>query len=876
MNLFDAARMADDSGQSIRLLDPSERNIRLTTMNGHEEGASKNQLGTFFGVYIPTVLGIFGVVIFLRLSWITGQAGLINTYLMYIIAGSVAGITVLSISAIATNGKMKAGGTYYLISRSLGPEFGGSLGAIFFAANIIGCAFYVLGLTETLVETLGLPDHYWYRFCYATALLVVVGAMTIIGANLFAKASFVLAIALFSVIVFAVISYFFQKPGAILGYTGPSLETLKTNMYANYTQGPGGTGPVYSFRTLFGILFPSVTGIMTGSNMSGDLADPGKSLPIGSMAAGLTALGVYFTMIFTFSFTMTNEYLGADYYTTQRVCFVSWLVVIGIIAAVFSSALATLISAARILQALARDNIFPIAFFGVGSAKGDEPRRGVALCWCMVQVLILVPNLNILAPFLSLLYLLSFCITNLACFVSEVTGLPNFRPTFKYFHWGTALAGTLLSLGVMFFIDEVNAGISLCVLLVLWIFIHFRSPSVRWGDVSQALIFHQVRKYLLRLDTEKIHVKVWRPGVLLLVSSPRGLGVSNLIEVTNSLKKGGLFIIANILVGQWKQTLSTYAMLHRMWLTLIKSAKWKAFLDLIIAPSVRLGIQNLVLSAGVGGMKPNTVVIGYYSKNKTENPENEGVNKRLPLHVQNQIKKFPTDPESLSATDYVSILRDINAASKNLLIARNFEVFDLSRIKSLSGVRDKWPHFGIPSPDMMSVDIWIVEDFVSNFKATASSAEFPHTFFVNEKTNESFVTYSDTTALIIQLGYILHSATMFKVHTKLRVLALVRDEFQIPDETERLNAFLYKSRVRAEPKVLSLPDIETQMYDVRALNQIIRENSTGTCISLFPLPPLPTSKKTYPKYMHEMGVLSENLGPIYLVRANEHVLTTEI
>jgi len=417
-------------------------------------------------------------------------------------------------------------------------------------------------------------------------------------------------------------------------------------------------------------------------------------------------------------------------------------------------------------------------------------------------------------------------------------------------------------------------GISLCILFVLWIFIHFRSPSVRWGDVSQALIFHQVRKYLLRLDTEKIHVKVWRPGVLLLVSSPKGCGVPNLIEVTNSLKKGGLFIIANILVGEWKQNLSTYAMLHKMWIALIKSAKWKAFLDLIIAPSVRLGVQNLVLSAGVGGMKPNTVVVGFYLANKDDRTQEPS--KKLPQNVKTQIARFPDGVDAMTEMDYVSILKDINAAGKNLLIARNFEKFDVDHVKSVSGVRDRWPHVGIPSIHMMSIDIWIVEDFVSNYRTMESSAEFPHTFFVSEKNNESFVTYSDTSSLVIQLGYILHSATMFKVHTKLRVLALVRDDAQVPDETERLSAFLYKSRVKAESKVLSLSDLETESFDVRALNYIIKEHSTNTCVAFFPLPPLPSAKKAYSKYVHEIGVLSAGLGAIYMVRANEHVLTTEI
>jgi len=388
--------------------------------------------------------------------------------------------------------------------------------------------------------------------------------------------------------------------------------------------------------------------------------------------------------------------------------------------------------------------------------------------------------------------------------------------------------------------------------------------------------FSQVRKYLLRLETEKIHVKVWRPGVLLLVGSPKGKGTPNLIEVTNSLKKGGLFIIANILVGDWKDNLGMHAHLHKMWLILIKTAKWKAFMDLIIAPSVRLGVQNLVLSSGVGGMKPNTVVIGYFAVSKERS--NFNVELKLPPEVHQQIRKFPDDSDNLVEQDYVSILKDINTAGKNLLIARNFEQLDISRIKAASGVRDSFPHFGVQKAETMTIDIWIVEEFVSNFNTTESSlAEFPHTFFVSENfADRSFMEYSDTSALIIQLGYILHSATMWKHHTKLRAVSIVRDAEQVAPETDRLSAYLYKCRVKADVEVLCLNDLETNTYDARALNQVMRENSGLTCLSFFPLPPLPTSKKTYGKYLHEIGVLSEGLKSIYLVRANEHVLTTEI
>lgn len=212
-----------------------------------------------------------------------------------------------------------------------------------------------------------------------------------------------------------------------------------------------------------------------------------------------------------------------------------------------------IVGAARVLQALCRDDLLPgIHFFSVGSAKGDEPRRAVALTIGLVTAFMLMGNLNSIAPLNTMCFLLTYSILNLACFVLSITGAPNFRPVFKFFNWWLALSGFVLAVVVMFVVSPIYAGIALALLLVIMILIHYRAPATGWGTISQALIYHQVRKYLLRLDRRKEHVKFWRPSLLLLVANPRQS--MNLVHVCNHLKKGGLYIIGNVLLGNFRDS----------------------------------------------------------------------------------------------------------------------------------------------------------------------------------------------------------------------------------------------------------------------------------------------------------------------------------
>lgn len=307
---------------------------------------------------------------------------------------------------------------------------------------------------------------------------------------------------------------------------------------------------------------------------------------------------------------------------------------------------------------------------------------------------------------------------NLACFLLKVGSAPNFRPAFNFFTWQTAFVGSLMSTAAMFFIDETYAAASVCFVIFLFSLIHYLSPPKRWGDVSQSLIYHQVRKYLLRLKPE--HIKFWRPQIILLINNPRRQ--TRLIQLCNSMKKGALYILGHVIVTDDFNTGVHEAKLQQhAWSNFISEIpRLKAFVQLTMSPSITWGIRNLILSAGLGGMRPNIAVLGFYNMDelrrtqplasvplpplsptsyKAKTPVSKAASRRRGDTSARLLEGFlPTDvirtEGMMSATDYMTILEDLTLRYKlNVAVGVGCEQLEMPRHSGPNSKKyiDLWP-----------------------------------------------------------------------------------------------------------------------------------------------------------------------------------------
>ncbi|KAF9435729.1 hypothetical protein BGZ76_005622 [Entomortierella beljakovae] len=693
---------------------PTQLNPALAT-------TKSSKLGVFSGVFVPCVLSIWGIILFLRFGFIISQAGVIGTLGMFIVGYSVTVFTTLSLSAISTNGTVKGGGVYYLLSRSLGPEFGGSIGLIYFLCTVVGCGMNVLGFVEPLIANFGessgtvyrvLPESWGWGFLYGSTLLISCTLVCLVGSKLFARSSLVLAV----IILLSTLSIFisfaivppFTHPERNIEYTGFSWVTLQENLWPKFTSTSGPEGTKQSFQTVFGVLFPACIGILAGASMSGDLEDPSKAIPKGTLWAVGSTFCVYTLIVILMGGSISRSTMYSDLSVLQDVSIQPLFIAAGALAASVFAVLGGVIGAAKILQAIARDNLLPLGVFSQGTPFNDEPTLAVLFTYTLCQLCLFLTDMNAIATFVSLITLLTFLILNLACFLLKIGSAPNFRPSFKFFHWWTAFGGMVLCAIVMGFVDLGQSLLSGLMIAVLFIWIHYWSPPKRWGDVTQSLIYHQVRKYLLRLDSRKEHVKFWRPQILLLVHHPRS--EYQLIQFCNHLKKGALYVLGHVILGDLRDVLVEYRRQQGSWLKFVDVTQIKAFVNLSVADNVRIGARNLLIGSGLGGMRPNIVVLGsfnlqkYLKEKEERDQEQHSRQGGIPQTHQHPLKSafipapvssdqqedhtllnipvaLPIDnirvEASIKITDYVSIIEDVLSLNKAVAIGYGFDRLEL-------------------------------------------------------------------------------------------------------------------------------------------------------------------------------------------------------
>lgn len=912
------------------------------------------KLSIFFGVVIPTLLSMFSVVVFLRIGFVVGQSGLYQAIAMFLVAYFIISMTVLSVCAISTNGALDAGGAYYMISRALGPEFGGSIGIMFFLANVCGSALFVLGLVEAIVATFGVPEDgtlatlsyqvlpsgYWWSLLYATAVALLCLLVCLVGAHIYAKATFLIFLVVIFVLGTIFISFFAVRPRTVVlpssaisnptangtgpvfpttaNFTGFKLDTLLGNLWADYTVDYT-TGTTMTFATVFAVMFNGCTGIMAGSNMSGELKNPSYSIPRGTITAVIFTFIIYNLLCVLVACSCDRVLLQRDYSFLRDINIWHPFVTVGVYCSTLSAAMSNLIGASRILYALARDDLFGKALSPAKKTScSGNPWVSVLISWFLVQLVLFSGKLNTIASIVTIFFLLVYAAVDLACLALEWASAPNFRPTFRYFTWHTCVLGIVGCAVMMFLINAIYASASIAFMLLLLLLIHYLSPTSSWGYISQALIFHQVRKYLLMLDVRKDHVKFWRPQILLMVSNPRSS--VGLITFINDIKKSGLYVLGHVQLGDLSTLPSDpLQSQYDSWLSLVDHLNIKAFVNLTLADSVRHGIQHLLFISGLGGMRPNTLVLGFYDdclpKDKLIDPSLSTSQCTDPFGPSHELEQRPPlfhftslrgsidrqdngefgDGKVLGSQEYVAIIADAMKMLKNVVLARNFNDFDRTQVLS--------PPSTFPGKRAVYVDVWPV-----NLLRPDSSS------------------YVDTCSLfLLQLACILNMVRAWRRAT-LRLFLCVEEGRSVRGSEEKLGQLLKELRIKAqvypvpwdqqvalhwqrqgkwskkqrsqspdtteeektpraddedneEDYVNSFPSNATRLSDdyLSAVNKLILDTAQpAPAVRFLYLPRPPADTQRYATYLHQLELLTRDLGPTLLIHGVTPVITTDL
>ncbi|MDG2169685.1 MAG: hypothetical protein P8L44_17370, partial [Opitutales bacterium] len=413
------------------------------------------KFGTFSGVFVPNVLTILGVILFMRSGWVVGQAGIYQTLIILVIANSITFLTSLSLSAIATNTKVGGGGAYFLISRSLGLEVGGSIGVPLFLAQAVSVAFYMIGFTESLAPFFpGIDPR-----LIAMGTLGGIFLLSWISADLAVKAqNFILII-----LAVALGSFFF-------GFQPENY--FSENWQPNYQPG-------FEFWTVFAIFFPAVTGVMAGASMSGDLKEPSKSIPLGTIGAIIITFGVYVLQILWLGKSAPREDLLGDPLVMKQVALFGPLIYAGLWAATLSSGIASLLGAPRTMQALAMDGVFP-RIIGKNTGPKKEPRIALVLSAVIAGACILIGDLNMIAPIISMFFLATYGMVNLVAGIERWVANPSYRPKFKV-HWTLSILGALGCICVMFLLNPWATIAAVILMAGLYVYLTRKQYQTAFG-----------------------------------------------------------------------------------------------------------------------------------------------------------------------------------------------------------------------------------------------------------------------------------------------------------------------------------------------------------------------------------------------------------
>ena len=542
--------------------------------------------GTFQGVFTPSILTIIGVVMYLRFGWMLGNVGLATSLLIVSMGSTITFLTGLSISALATNMRMKGGGAYFILSRSLGLEAGAALGIPLALSQAIGVSFYVAGFAEALVNSQLPVVSEWDPRFVGLATLVILAAVSTLSADIALKSQYFIMAAIFV----SLVSFF-------LGGAPQNLSPID----------PSQVPPSLGFWPVFAVFFPAVTGILSGLGMSGDLKDPGRSIPVGTIAAVLVGYAIYMAVPIALNVMVPDAAtLRADTMILQKCARWQMPILIGVWAATLSSAVGSFLCAPRVMQALSRDRLLP-SFFGRGFGKADDPRIAAVFCFGIAAIGIWLGDINVIAPILTLFNLSTYGLLNFCAAVEETMANPSWRPSFRV-KSAFSFFGFAGCLGVMFMISPGWTFVALfCEAAIFWI-VKRRALKAQWGDMRTGLYAGIVRFALRRLANRRNIERNWRPNLLAMVQLP--IEDRRLLEMAKAISGGRSFVTVASVLPDGFATPEREVELRDSIMRTLDRIGLEANVKLLQAADGWTGMGELVRIYGFGPIEPNTVMLG--------------------------------------------------------------------------------------------------------------------------------------------------------------------------------------------------------------------------------------------------------------------------
>ena len=530
---------------------------------------------------------------YLRFGWVVGNVGLLGTLLIVTLATCITFLTALSIASIATDQNVKTGGAYYMISRSLGIESGGAIGISLYFAQAFSVALYTVGFAESVVQVFPQFDER----LLGIVVTVLITFLALGSAKAAIRAQYIIMIG----IALSLLSLIF----------GTSIEQSDVPTWGSTLQEPAG------FWVVFAVFFPAVTGIMAGVNMSGDLKDAKKAIPKGTFAAVGVGYLIYMALPILLAARVSTESLVSDPLVMREIAYWGDAILIGVWGATLSSAVGSILGAPRVLQALAKDDILPkfLKWTGKGAGKEDTPRLGTLLTLGIVLLAVYFGDLNLIAPVLTMFFLTTYGVLNIAAGTERFLGSPSFRPTFKV-HWIFSLLGAVSCFAVMVLINAPATLVAILFVALIYIWLKRRQLQSSFGNIGRGVRMAIIRSVVMKLGEEK-DTKNWRPNPMVLAGTPTKRW--HLIEFANNFTaRQGLLTVATVL-PEGSMNIQQIQSMREHIKDFMSKRGVQGLVKVFTSKDRFKGTIDLVSAYGFEGLQPNTIILG-----ESDEEENQG------------------------------------------------------------------------------------------------------------------------------------------------------------------------------------------------------------------------------------------------------------